>query len=199
MNITTAVKAPTNWAFFAPGPVGSVGDPLVQTRLRQSCPDMAPRFEPAFSGRNAPFHGSNITDGGHVSFMSGAGTAHVTDSNWGGRRDFKTAHGWYYQDLRAPDKTVLPIMTALPQYDWHNRIGTLTRARVTGDKFLPLPGGFGPADNSVPRGGATPQIIGVAGAVNSVVTGLTANAQPASVVTNPPATSLPGPPKLTWV
>ncbi|MBF9645471.1 hypothetical protein IAI43_12105, partial [Streptococcus pseudopneumoniae] len=55
-------------------------------------------------------------------------------------RGFKTQHGLVYQDLRAPDTTLEPIMGSTGRYPWYNKIATIYEAKRTGDLFLPLPG-----------------------------------------------------------
>jgi hypothetical protein len=137
-----------------PGPVGSVGDVNMQVRFKHSTPNMPLRFDPNNAHGAEPFHGSNVSDGFHTSFYDDGGPAHTIDSNWGGRRDFKTSHGWIYQDVRCPDKRVEPIVGSTPQYSWHNKIATTYNARRTGELFLPLPGEYRLAPGEIPRGGS---------------------------------------------
>jgi hypothetical protein len=141
---------------IAPGKVGSVGDTLASVRLRQSAPDMALRYDAVFSGSAEPYYGSNVQDGFSYSFTSGGGPARTLDSRLE-RKSFKTNHGWVYQDMRAPDKTLEPIMGSTGRYDWYNRVANTYHAKITGDAFLPLPGPYGPT--SMTRGSQTPRII----------------------------------------
>jgi len=72
-----------------PGNVGSVGSVDGYIRIKRSSPDDSVALE---SIGNPTFVGS---------------IAKTIDSNWGGRKHFKTSHGWYMQDMRAPDKVFL--------------------------------------------------------------------------------------------
>ena len=142
-----------------PGNVGSVGDCLVQPRLKHSAPDMPLRFDPYFSHGNSVVNGSNINNGTRTSYASGGGPARTVDSNWGGRRNFKVRNGWIYQDMRSPDTLHEPINTGTPQYSWHNKIATAYEAKRTGNMFLPLPGPYLLHPSETPRGGIVPRIV----------------------------------------
>lgn len=100
------VKPLNRWDFdsIRPGPVGSVGEVNVQTKLRTSMPSMPIRWDKTYSGQNGALYGSSITDGSHRSFNTGAIGNRVVDRNWAFGRRFITKVGWYHQDLRAPDK-----------------------------------------------------------------------------------------------
>lgn len=128
---------------ISPGVVGSVGDALGGVRLKQSAPDMAMRYDRSFSGKKSTIVGSNVQDGDIDSFTSKGGSARVYESSWVNRK-FKTAHGWVYQDMRAPDTTLEPVMGSTGRYNWYNKIATIYEAKRTGDMFLPLPGEYGP-------------------------------------------------------
>lgn len=147
-----------NTMVISPGLVGSVGDVLGSVRLRQSAPDMPMRYDATFSGPNESLVGNNVQDGYSYSYSSGGGPARTLDSNWE-NRSFKTNHGWVYQDLRAPDKTLTPIMGSTGRYDWYNRVANIYQSKVTGDMFLPLPNGYQPS--GIPRGGQVPRVIAV--------------------------------------
>lgn len=158
-----AHKRPLNrWAnsSIQPGAVGSVGDVNNQVVFKNSTPDMPIRYDPVFSGKNEVRTGSNITDGMQVGYDGGGGAARVEDTNWGMRRDFQTGYGYMYQDLRPSDRTDEPILEDLPQYGWKNQVATIYNAYSTGDKFLPLPGGYA-LGGSTARGGAYPRIVDI--------------------------------------
>lgn len=89
-----------------PGPVGSVGDALTQVRLKHSNPDLPLRFQGWNSHANEPRFGSNVQDGQWLSHDDNGGPNFTIDTNWGGRRDFRTNVGWRWQDLRAVDRRV---------------------------------------------------------------------------------------------
>lgn len=52
-------------------------------------------------------------------------------------------------------------MDAQPSYSWRNKQATVIRARISGENFLPLPGGYRPESTSRPRGGQVPRITDV--------------------------------------
>jgi len=144
-----------------PGAVGSVGDVNLTPRLKHSHPDMPLRFEKCFAGKNEVFLGSNVTDGTHKGYDSGGGPARTIDSNWGGRRRFKTRHGYIFQDIRAPDDFVVPVEGTTPSYSYRNKVATTYEAKRTGDLFLPLPKGYDLREGQIPRGGAAPRITDI--------------------------------------
>lgn len=53
-------------------------------------------------------------------------------------------------------------MDAQPSYSWRNKQATVLKGRVSGENFLPLPGGYQPSSNSRPRGGQVPRVTDVA-------------------------------------
>jgi hypothetical protein len=63
--------------------------------------------------------------------------------------------------MRAPDTTDEPVVGSTPQFGYKNRVARLYEARRTGDKFLPLPGGYAPEPNQILRGGAFPRTTDV--------------------------------------
>jgi hypothetical protein len=147
------------WADYAsirPGIVGSVGDVLLQTRLKHNFPDAPLRWEYGTVGDEAAGLGSNVQNGYSVSYASGGGPAKLFDSNWQSGRSFKTNHGWIYQDIRVPDKRTTPLMGDTPDYSWNNKIAATLKAKLTGEKFLPVPGGYAPQPGQQLRGGTYP-------------------------------------------
>lgn len=149
----------------SPGPVGSVGDVLVQSRLAVSSPDMLPRFSPSIG--QIPRYGSNVQDGSFKSFDTGFSSPRVIDTNWGGYRSMQTAVGWIHQDIREPDRSVTGYLAPTQRYSWLNKIATVYSARRTGDKFLPLPGGYANDPSEITRGGVYPTTTDIVG--NTVV------------------------------
>lgn len=143
---------------IAPGRVGSLGVTNQTFRLKHSAPDMPLRNDPNFSGYKSLRLGSNVQDGATLSYDSGGGPARTYDSNWNSGRSFKVANGWYYQDLRAPDTRIEPLMGSTGRYDWYNRVANVYESKRTGDLFLPLPGPYQIAPGEVPRGGMTPRV-----------------------------------------
>lgn len=164
MTTTLTIKRPLNrWAndWIQPGNVGPVGDVLTQERIKQSSPDFPFAYTSTFSTANNIFRGSNVQNGTIGSFTSGGLGAETGEAVWDGRRDFRTAIGWMHQDISAPDKLVTPVLDSQPSYSWRNRVATVVKARVTGEAFLPLPGGYQPEAGSLPRGGQVPRITDV--------------------------------------
>lgn len=135
-----------------------VGDVTTGVRLRQSAPDMAMRYDKSFSGdQGALLLGSNVQDGYSRSETSGGMGARVVDKHLPMNNGFKHAHGFRYQDLRAPDTLHEPLLAPTERYSWRNKIATIYEAKRTGDMFLPLPGPYGPT--SLPRGGQVPRVV----------------------------------------
>jgi hypothetical protein len=141
-----------------PGPVGSVGDVNVQVMLRKSSVDMPERFDPTFSGKNAPWSGSNVSDGSWYGWTSGGREATVISKalpniQTGG----KTAIGWTMQNIVPADRTRATKVTPLGRYGWDTTVGSVLKSKHAGDLFLPLPDGYKKA--SLPRGSQFPRII----------------------------------------
>lgn len=149
--------------YIAPGPVGSVGDVVLQPRLKRSMPNSPFEFDKAFSHVKEPYFGSNVSNGQHVGYCSRGGPALLLDSNWNMGRGFKNRVGWYYQDLRAPDKRVEPLLGTAPEYSWHNRLATVYREKHSGDHFLPLPGPYVLSPGEAARGGRYPITTDIVG------------------------------------
>lgn len=158
-----AIKPLNRWdhSSIRPGVVGSVGDCLLTERLKSSLPGDF-RWEASTYGKNESKLGSNVQDGYSYSYTSHGGGNRTKDSNWGGRRRFETSHGWVYQDLRAPDKFVEPILGSTGRFDWDNRIAKIIDARDTGKMFV-YQGGVIPP-NGVTRGGTFPEVTDVVAA-----------------------------------
>ena len=160
--LSSEARRPLNrWdhASIRPGAVGVVGDVLVTPKFKHSCPDMEVRYDSTFAGNKTKRLGSNVTDGQSVNYTTGGGPSRTFDSNWGGRRHFKTNRGWVHQDLRAADRTITPMLGSTADYSWHNKLARTYSAMTTGDKFLTLPGGYQPGPGDVSRGGAVPRVV----------------------------------------
>ena len=151
-------------------PVGSIGDTRKQIRLKATYPGDF-RWDESTAGQNESKRlGNFLTDGTYLSNGSGGGPARVYYSNWGGRRNFKVAHGWHYQDIRKPDTFIEPMMGAAPQYEWRNRLATLNKAVSLGDEF-PIPNGWpiSAPQGNLTRGGQYPRITDIAGEAGAPV------------------------------
>jgi hypothetical protein len=155
-----AIRPLNRWHYdrIQPGSVGSVGDVNLTPRFKHSYPAAPLRFDPYFSGKNSTFLGSNVQDGGQKSYDSNGGPAYTVDSNWGGRKSFKTNHGYIYQDLREPDKSTEAVLGSVPAFSYKHKVASVLEAKRTGDKFLPLPKGYVPSSNQSLRGGSFPHI-----------------------------------------
>ena len=125
-----------------PGAVGSVGQTCTQFRQKRSCPDQAHVI------RYSESSGSNIVDGNNAAMYRISAGARVYDSSWQ-QPGFKTAYGTRLEDVRAEDRTVMPLMGQAPQWDWQNKIATAYS--MQGAAFTPT-NGYGPPAGSLPRG-----------------------------------------------
>lgn len=133
-------KRVNNMENARPGMVGSVGDAMITGQLATSMPDLPIRWDPLFADR--PDNGSLLT-----------AQPYTYDSAWNMGRHEQTAYGMIQQDLRAPDRLHEPTLGVVPQYAWRNKLATVYEAKRTGDKFLPLPGGYQVAAGEMVRGG----------------------------------------------
>lgn len=150
-----------NWdkTSIRPGPVGSVGDVNNQVRLKHSAPDLPLRYAKQFSGKNEERTGSNVSDGMWYGYTSKGMAARTIEEPLGYRPGFKTAVGWVIEDVRQLDTTREPKLGSLGDFKWQSQIASVKRAKVTGDLFLPLPGGYSKALLSgIPRGSQIPII-----------------------------------------
>lgn len=151
-----------NWdkTSIRPGPVGSVGDVNNQVRLKHSAPDLPLRYAKQFSGKNEERSGSNVTDGMWYGYTSKGYAARTIEEPLGYRPGFKTAVGWIKEDVRQLDTTREPKLGSLGDFKWQSQVASVKRAKVTGDLFLPLPGGYSKAllGSQIPRGSQIPII-----------------------------------------
>jgi hypothetical protein len=141
-----------------PGPVGSVGDVNVQVKLKKSSIDLRERYDPTFSGKNAPWSGSNVADGMWYGWTSGGRSATVVSKalpnvQTGG----KTNVGWVMQNITASDRSRDTKATPLGRYGWDTTVGSVLKAKTTGEMFLPLPEGY--QKSGLPRGSQFPRVI----------------------------------------
>ena len=160
MEFVTSFKPPLNrWNknYISPGAVGSVGDVIGGTRLRQSTPEMSPRYQGWNSGFNSIFYGSNVQDGDSPSFMSDGLSARTITRPIARNDGYKTSVGWVAQDLVKEDRASEPILAGEPQFSWKTKQAQIYRAKVSGDAFLPLPGGYGP--EGLTRGTQHPTLV----------------------------------------
>lgn len=154
------IKRPLNlWNKYSirPGVVGPVGETMLQVRLKQSAPDLNPRYVGWTSGEAEKYLGSNVQDGQSKSYSSFGGGANSYRGRMRYRDSFKTQHGWVHQDIKQVDLTRQPIMQDDPQFSWKSQIASVQRAKTTGELFLPLPGGYEATAQT--RGNNTPRIV----------------------------------------
>ena len=157
--LNTTVRGINRWDkdSIRPGPVGSVGDVNLQIQLKKSSPDMANRYDYAFSGKNEVWGGANISDGQYTGFTSGGRGAEVATKSAFTRTSFKTSVGYQFQNIVPTDRASMTKMVPLGQYSWDSEKAVIYRAKITGDQFLPLPGGYGAT--GLTRGSAYPVVI----------------------------------------
>jgi len=158
-----AIRPLNRWdhSRIQPGSVGSVGDVNLTPRLKHSYPNLPLRFDKNFAGKKERYLGSNVQNGTQKSFESGGGPARTVDSNWGGRRQFKTRQGYIFQDVKAPDTTDEPLLGVTPQYSYRNKVATTIEAKRTGTNFLPLPGAYFPTPTQTVRSGSYPRVTDI--------------------------------------
>ncbi len=140
---------------ISPGPVASVGDVNMTCKLKHSTPDSEIRFAPMFQEGKSKRFGNNVQDGD-----VGGKQARTYEDNWASDRGFNNQVGWFYQDLRVPDKRYEPVNNGIPMYSWYNKVATMYDARRTGELFLPLPGEYQLAPGEIPRGGQVVRNVG---------------------------------------
>ena len=159
----SSIKPLNRWDHSAirPGPVGSIGDVLQTIRLKSSLPGNF-NWDASTYGNMETLHGSNVQDGLHKSFFSQGGPARLRDTNWPLNRSFKTAHAWVHQDLRAPDRSIEPVMGEQPQYSWRNKLAVVERSQYTGNLFQRDGPGIIPPTGPL-RGGNFPIVTDVVG------------------------------------
>lgn len=141
---------------ISPGAVGTVGDVLIQTKLKHSSPDMPERYEAWNSKVNSVFYGSNVQDGTSESFTSEGLGARVVQRPIHRYTGYKTAVGWKHQDIVPTDRKVESKMAGLPQFGWNSLVASVERTKTSGDRFLPLPRGYGAS--ALTRGNQYPLI-----------------------------------------
>jgi len=141
--------------FYKAEEVGPIGDVHQIVRLKQSCPELPMRYGSTFATARV---GQNIQDGNSPSFNTGAYGAKTIISAFDRPSNVTTSGGFTMQNIIPEDREVIAETIPLPSYSWENLIAQTYKAQVTGQAFLPLPGGFRPEAGDVPRGGAVPQI-----------------------------------------
>jgi len=146
--------------YISPGNVGSVGDVLMDVRLKQSAPDMDMRYLSLTHGKNESRFGSNVQNGTLTNFFN-FGPATAIDHNWNINRGKKYKIGFKFQNLQPPDKT--PSMQTMeggqPQFSWHTTTSNVYRALHSGSMFLPAPGNYWLQPGQLPRGGNVPTVV----------------------------------------
>jgi hypothetical protein len=165
MNIVARKPILNQWnnSYIQPGPVGSVGDVHLRPKWRTSTPDMAPRYDPTFSGKNQLPLGSNVQDGQHASWDTGGGPPRTNIDNIGNYR----VVGQLFQSVIPQDRDEMAFLQPVKNQRWNSVMGAINKELTSGEAFLPLPNGYGynKADGSIPRGGAFPTIIDITGGV----------------------------------
>jgi len=163
---------------YQASPVGPIGEAQQRVKLKHSSPDLPQRYDDTFSTGRV---GQNIQDGDHESYLTGGGNPYTFISDFERPLNNTTGGGWTQQELIPTDRLVIPETTSLPSYSWENLKGETYKAKITGDQFLPLPGGYKADPSQTPRGGAFPLSYGGGGGGGPEITGETvdpsANAQ----------------------
>jgi len=182
--------------FISPGSEGSVGDVLGQVRIKQSYPDAPFAWDPTFSAWGESRLGSGVQNGQIGSYMSNGMGPVTVDLGWAERKSHKTNLGWVYQDLKEPDKLVVPIDYPASRHNWNNTVAKVCEAKVTGNNFLPLPGPFAPETST--RGNQIPRSTTIGDSSEMFFSNLggqpqpEAKAGPTVATIENPATKMPG-------
>ncbi len=142
--------------FYKAEAVGPIGDVHQIVKFKHSSPDMPLRFGSTFATSRV---GQNVQDGDSPSYNTGAYGAKTVISAFDRPSNVTTSGGFTLQNIIPEDREVIADTIALPSYNWENLIAQTYKAKVTGNAFLPLPGGFRPEAGAVPRGGAIPQLM----------------------------------------
>ncbi len=137
--------------FYKAEDVGPIGDVHQIVRLKQSCPELPMRYSKTFSTARV---GQNVQDGDSPSYNTGAYGAKTIISAFDRPSNVTTSGGFTYENIIPEDREVIADTIPLPSYSWENTIAQVYKAKVTGNAFLPLPGGFRP-EGGVPRGGVS--------------------------------------------
>jgi hypothetical protein len=137
--------------YISPGPVGPVGDVNMTPRLRSSATYLPPRYDSTWSGKKEITLGANVSDGQERGYSSGGGPAAVYDAFWGGGRQFRNNIGWRVEDVVVGDVNIEPFLQSDGGCAWNRKVGQVYEGLRTGDKFLPVPGPFRPADGELQR------------------------------------------------
>lgn len=140
-----------------PGPVGSVGDTIATVRIKQSTPEMTPKYERWNSGELEKYYGSNVQDGRAASFTSRGLGAKTIQKRLPYRVGWKTKLGWVHQDIVPTDRARETKVADLPQFGWKSQVAQILRAKVTGESFLPSPQGY--TQSGIPRGSQIPTVV----------------------------------------
>lgn len=143
---------------ISPGAVGSVGDVLTSVRLKQSCSELRPRYDKMGRGKKQYMYGSAISDGAQRSKISKGLGADVVDRE-PYSKNLKEFVGYFHQDIVPVDRSSMTQLLNQGNFGWKSKVAEVYRAKVTGQSFLPLPGGYGPREGDQPRGSAKPEIV----------------------------------------
>lgn len=134
-----------------PGVVGSVGDCIGSVKLRKSSSYLPPRYDKM--SLDVERLGSHIQDG-----YLGGENASVVEKQLDHVQGFKTAHGWIHDDLIPTDRARDSYMGEIHNYAFRSTVANINRAKLSGEGFLPLPGGYAKPQSAIPRGSQVPRV-----------------------------------------
>lgn len=183
-----------NKNYISPGVVGSVGDVVQNIRLKQSCPELAPRWE--YKRAQLQQRGSGVGDGSVANDYTGAPSSNTIVTDYYESPFEKYVVGTEIQDLRPNDLAATTRQLGAPQFGWRSTQAVTSKARVMGEKFLPLPNGYprsGVSRGPEPRS----SFLADLGSSNGLVTPNVSNVQPQLNPNNPmlpPLSAAPQPP-----
>jgi hypothetical protein len=77
------------------------------------------------------------------------------------RQGFKTAVGWVKEDIIPTDRTRETKVDPIGNFGYKTKIASVYKAKITGELFLPVPGGYNVSmlNGATPRGSQIPRIV----------------------------------------
>jgi hypothetical protein len=112
------------------------------------------------------------------------------------RQGFKTAVGWVKEDIIPTDRTRETKVDPIGNFGYKTKIASVYKAKITGELFLPVPGGYNVSmlNGATPRGSQIPRIVAQSsGQIIPDVPINTPITKPDTPITKPPVV---GPPEM---
>jgi hypothetical protein len=129
-----------NKSYISPGPVSAVGDVVQNIRLKQSCPELAMRWD--LSKSEVKQRGSGVSDGTVPNNYTGSSLTTTVVSDYYHSPNESDVVGFAYQDLRPNDLAASTRELGAPQFGWKSTQASVNKALVMGKQFLPVTQGY---------------------------------------------------------